>query len=91
MTRRARRALCKEQPLPPVIGLTGLPLSGKSTVARFLEERGARVIDVDRVGHEVLEESRQAVIARFGEEVCGKAGAIDRRVTRLPRKPAEQL
>ncbi len=36
------------------IGLTGGIASGKSTVARFLADCGAVVIDADRIGHEVL-------------------------------------
>ncbi|MEJ2047817.1 MAG: dephospho-CoA kinase, partial [Dehalococcoidia bacterium] len=37
-----------------IIGLTGGIGSGKSTVAQFLKELGAVVIDADKVGHEVL-------------------------------------
>ncbi|MBA7704296.1 Dephospho-CoA kinase [subsurface metagenome] len=37
-----------------VIGLTGGIGSGKSTVAQFLAELGAVIVDLDKVGHEVL-------------------------------------
>ncbi|TMB49240.1 MAG: dephospho-CoA kinase, partial [Deltaproteobacteria bacterium] len=37
----------------PIIGLTGGIGAGKSTVAAFLTELGAHVIDADRIGHEV--------------------------------------
>lgn len=37
-----------------VIGLTGGVASGKSTVSRFLDDFGANIIDVDKVGHDIL-------------------------------------
>src|SRR5207247_3294861 len=37
----------------PIIGLTGGIGAGKSMAAAFLTELGARVIDADRIGHEV--------------------------------------
>ncbi len=55
--------------------------SGKSTVGGLLEERGAIVIDADRIGHAVLEpagEAFQAVAERWPEALVG--GRIDRRV-----------
>ena len=37
-----------------VIGLTGGIGSGKSTVAQFLAELGAVILDADKIGHEVF-------------------------------------
>ena len=62
-------------------GLTGGIASGKSTVARFLEALGAKVIDADRVGHELLQISNpvhQQVVAHFGQEILTPRGEIDR-------------
>jgi len=62
-------------------GLTGGIASGKSTVARFLEELGAKVIDADRVGHELLRPSNpvyRQVVAGFGQEILRPDGEIDR-------------
>jgi len=62
-------------------GLTGGIASGKSTVARFLEALGAKVIDADRVGHELFQTSdyvRQEVVAHFGPEILRPNGEIDR-------------
>jgi len=62
-------------------GLTGGIASGKSTVARFLEALGAKVIDADRVGHELFQTSdhvRQEVVAHFGPESLRPNGEIDR-------------
>lgn len=63
-------------------GLTGGVASGKSTVARMLEGLGARVIDADRVGHELLRPwhpAHQEVVRRFGNEILDPAGEIDRK------------
>jgi dephospho-CoA kinase len=62
-------------------GLTGGIASGKSTVARFLEALGAKVIDADRVGHELLQPSNpihNKVVSHFGEEILTPGGEIDR-------------
>lgn len=64
-----------------VVGLTGGIGSGKSTVAHLLAELGARVIDADRIGHEVYApatEGWRQVVAAFGDEVVADDGTIDR-------------
>ncbi len=64
------------------ICLTGGLASGKSTASRFLEEKGAYVIDADKLGHRVYEPGTQGylkVIEAFGEEVVGDDNHIDRR------------
>ena len=62
-----------------VLGLTGRYCTGKDAAARILEGKGFRVIDVDRVGHEVLDERREEVAAAFGPGVRRSDGSIDRR------------
>ena len=65
-----------------VIGLTGGIASGKSTAARHLAGRGARMIDADGLGHRVYEAVRPAfhqVVAAFGDDIVGASGEIDRR------------
>ena len=62
-------------------GLTGGIASGKSTVARFLEALGAKVVDADRVGHELLLASgpvHHKIVAQFGREILKPGGEIDR-------------
>jgi len=52
-------------------------------VARMLEELGAKVIDADRVGHELLRSSNpvhQQVVAQFGQGILRADGEIDRRL-----------
>jgi len=65
-----------------VIGLTGGIGSGKSTVSRMLAERGAVVIDADRVVHELQAPGMPMLgeLARaFGPEVLDAGGALDRK------------
>jgi dephospho-CoA kinase len=67
---------------PAVIGLTGGIGSGKSTVAAMLAGRGARVIDADRIGHEVYRpgtEGFRRTVEAFGGGIVAPDGTIDRR------------
>lgn len=67
---------------PILIGLTGNIACGKSTVARMLAEKGAYIIDADAIAHEVIRKGTpayEAVLRRFGEEILGPDGEIDRR------------
>jgi dephospho-CoA kinase len=64
-----------------VIGLTGGIASGKSTVAQFLEELGAVIIDADSLWHEALRadsELRREIAAAFGEGIVTPGDEIDR-------------
>jgi dephospho-CoA kinase len=64
-----------------VIGITGTIGSGKSTVAGFLRELGAEVIDADEVGHEVYLPGSQgwkSVVEAFGEDILSVDGTVDR-------------
>jgi len=66
-----------------VIGLTGGIASGKSLVSQQLAERGAVIIDADKVGWETYRqgtETYRVVVDAFGPEVVGADGEIDRRV-----------
>jgi dephospho-CoA kinase len=64
-----------------VIGLTGGIGTGKSTVAKFLAEMGAVILDADKVGHEVLKPGTQGwqeVVAAFGNQILNPDGTINR-------------
>ena len=64
-----------------LVGLTGGIGSGKSTVARMLEERGAVVFDADLLAREAVEPGtpgHAAVIERFGADVLAPGGELDR-------------
>jgi len=63
------------------VGLTGSIAVGKSFVLDLLRERGARVIDADRVAREVVEAGTPgltAVIHEFGKEILTAEGTLDR-------------
>ena len=64
-----------------VVAITGGIASGKSTVAARLAERGAVVVDADRLAREVVEPGEPAlaaIAARFGADVVGADGSLDR-------------
>jgi dephospho-CoA kinase len=64
-----------------LVGLTGGIGSGKTTVARLLEERGAVVFDADVLAREAVEPGtpgHEAVVARFGADVLAPGGDVDR-------------
>ena len=63
------------------IGLTGPIGCGKSTVAGWLAERGAVVVDADRVAREVSELGGPAyagIVEAFGPAILTPDGALDR-------------
>ncbi|MCZ2814656.1 dephospho-CoA kinase [Modestobacter sp. VKM Ac-2984] len=63
------------------IGLTGGIGSGKSTVAALLAERGAVVVDADRLAREVVAPGTPglaAIAEEFGPDVLAGDGALDR-------------
>lgn len=77
------------------VGLTGGIGSGKSEVSARLDERGAVVIDADKIAREVVEPGTPglaAVVAEFGEEVLLPSGALDReKVGRIVFADADRL
>ena len=65
--------------LPLTVLVQGGIASGKSTIARLLEARGAGRIDCDRVAHEILDtpEVQANVRERFGQQLVVE-GQVDR-------------
>jgi dephospho-CoA kinase len=63
----------------PIVGLTGGMGAGKSTALEILQRRGAAVLSTDAVVHELIasEPVREALVARFGEEIAPD-GVVDR-------------
>jgi dephospho-CoA kinase len=64
-----------------LVGLTGGIGSGKSTVARFLGEHGAVIVDADVFARDAVRagsDAFEAVVRRFGDQVVGPDGELDR-------------
>ena len=64
-----------------LVGLTGGIGSGKSTVARLLERRGAAVIDADQLAREAVAKGTPGfdrVVESFGKDVITPDGDLDR-------------
>ena len=64
-----------------LVGLTGGIGSGKSTVGRMLEERGAVVLDADEFARRAIDPSTPGfdrVVETFGDRVLDDRGEIDR-------------
>jgi dephospho-CoA kinase len=62
-------------------GLTGGIASGKSTVAAMFRDLGAKIIDADQLGHELLRLGspvHEQIVGRFGRGILDAAGEIDR-------------
>jgi dephospho-CoA kinase len=64
-----------------VLGLVGGIASGKSLVARRLQELGAVVLDADRAGHEVLRlpHIKEAARKRWGDSIVSPNSEIERK------------
>lgn len=66
---------------PVAVAITGGIGAGKSTALRAFAQHGAAVISSDEIVHQLLRddpEVKRAVVERFGEEVLGPDGEIDR-------------
>jgi dephospho-CoA kinase len=65
-----------------LIGLTGNIATGKTAVSRLAAEKGALIIDADKLVHHLLNhdaEMQAAIVLAFGSEVRREDGRIDRR------------
>jgi dephospho-CoA kinase len=63
------------------VGLTGGIASGKSTVASILRDLDCMVLEMDPLGHELLEPGQSAydeVVREFGASILGPADKVDR-------------
>ncbi len=63
----------------PIIGIIGGVGSGKSTVAAEFAKLGCKVIDADKIAHDLLEEkaAREKIVGLFGQIILDSAGKID--------------
>jgi len=61
-----------------VLGVTGYAGSGKSELAKYLASKGAELIDVDGIGHQVLELLKSDLQCAFGHDIIDEDGSINR-------------
>eukprot|EP00923_Selenidium_pygospionis_P009446 GHVN01016130.1.p2 GENE.GHVN01016130.1~~GHVN01016130.1.p2 ORF type:complete len:287 (-),score=58.57 GHVN01016130.1:2076-2936(-) len=64
-----------------VVGITGGMGSGKSTLSRYIEQHGGKVIDADSIARQILEPGRPAhrhIIRCFGPAVVNEDRSINR-------------
>ena len=65
-----------------IIGLTGSFGTGKTFVASIFRTLGAKVVDADRIAHQVIRKGSpeyRRVVHLFGKDILNKAGEIDRK------------
>jgi len=64
-----------------IIGLTGGIASGKSTVSKYLAEKGFKVYDADRIAKNISEKKsvQEEIILTFGNEILDENGNVDRK------------
>jgi dephospho-CoA kinase len=68
-----------------VVGLTGGIASGKSTIADCFADLGVAIIDTDVIAREIVSPGSAAleeIRVKFGDEVIGQDGSLDREVMR---------
>ncbi|KAJ6642170.1 Bifunctional coenzyme A synthase [Pseudolycoriella hygida] len=73
----------KNLPLKPyTIGVVGSIASGKSVMTKRLEKLGAKIIDCDKMAHELYEpgeECHEEIITLYGRDILMEDGRIDRK------------
>ena len=66
---------------PLVVGLTGNIGTGKSTVLRYLAQKGAHIVDADQLTHRAQSlqgPAYPAIVDAFGKEILNEDGTINR-------------
>ena len=64
-----------------IIGLTGGIASGKSTVSKYLAEKGFKVYDADKIAKDITEKKsvQEEIILTFGDKILDENGNVDRK------------
>jgi len=78
----------------PIIGILGGIGSGKSTVAAEFAKLGCKVIDADRIAHELFTKKtiKEKIVVAFGRTILDSKGEIDRnRLGRIVFTDADKL
>ncbi len=64
--------------LKNAIALTGGIGTGKSTTIKILESQGYKILDADKIAHQLLQENRFKIAQHFGSEILEK-GILNRK------------
>lgn len=67
---------------PYIIGVIGSIASGKSVMTKRLEKFGAKIIDCDKLAHELYEPGAECyaeMLTEFGQDIVTSDGRIDRK------------
>lgn len=64
-----------------IIGLTGGIASGKSTVSKYLAEKGYKIYDADKIAKDISEKKsvQEEIILTFGNKILDKNKNVDRK------------
>ena len=64
-----------------IIGLTGGIASGKSTVSKYLAEKGFKVYDADKIAKDISEKKsvQEEIILTFGDKILDENKNVDRK------------
>lgn len=64
-----------------IIGLTGGIASGKSTVSKYLAEKGYKVYDADKIAKDISDKKsvQEEIIFNFGNKILDENGNVDRK------------
>ena len=65
-----------------IIGLTGSIATGKSTVSKYLIKKGYKVVDADKITHELMKKDNinyVEIVKHFGNSILDKYDEIDRK------------
>ncbi len=75
-----------------ILGVSGKACSGKNALTGLFESRGFESVDVDKLGHLVIEQNSQEIISIFGDGIAGENNVIDRtRLGRIVFKDREKM
>jgi len=66
---------------PFVVGLTGNIATGKSTILSYLAEKGAHILDADKLAHQTMTPQGPAyatIVQTFGDSILNEDETINR-------------
>lgn len=67
---------------PYIVALTGSIATGKSEASSFIKSMGLKVIDFDKLGHEILSKdslTKSELVKEFGNSILDECDTIDRK------------